>query len=175
MQRFADLLDALSYQPARNGKLRLIEDYLRHAPDPDRGYALAALCGELELPSLKPAALREMTAARVDPELFGWSYDYVGDLAETIALIWPRDAKTARTPPRLSEVVERLRLSGRAEAWIEGVVKLWDLAALKVIVEEAGGSFSDLDGRDTLETGRALATNGRLHEHVLAVLRRARP
>ena len=57
MQLFADLLDALSYQPARNGKLRLIEDYLRHAPDPDRGYALAALCGELDLPGLKPASL----------------------------------------------------------------------------------------------------------------------
>ena len=65
-------------------------------------------------------------------------------------------------------------LSGRAEAWIEGVVKLWDLAALKVIVEEAGGAFTDFDGTDTLETGRAVATNGRLHEHVLAVLRRAR-
>jgi DNA ligase-1 len=39
MQLFADLLDALSYQPARNGKLALIADYLKHAPDPDRGYA----------------------------------------------------------------------------------------------------------------------------------------
>src|SRR5262245_51552321 len=118
MQLFADLLDALSYQPARNGKLRLIEDYLRHAPDPDRGYALAALCGELELPSLKPAALRDMTIARVDPELFGWSYDYVGDLAETIALIWPVTEQTRHAPPRLSDVVERLRLAGRAEAMI---------------------------------------------------------
>src|SRR5687768_15579851 len=105
MQLFADLLDALSYQPARNGKLRLIEDYLRHAPDPDRGYALAALCGELELPSLKPAALRDMTMARVNPELFGWSYDYVGDLAETIALIWP---STERSEEHTSELQSRL-------------------------------------------------------------------
>ena len=138
MQLFADLLDALSYQPARNGKLRLIEDYLRHAPDPDRGYALAALCGELDLPSLKPAALRDMTIARVDPELFGWSYDYVGDLAETIALIWPGGDRTTHAPPRLSEVVERLRLAGRAEAiilmsdWLDGLDATGRWALLKL-------------------------------------------
>ena len=138
MQLFADLLDALSYQPARNGKLRLIEDYLRHAPDPDRGYALAALCGELELPSLKPAALRDMTMARVDPELFGWSYDYVGDLAETIALIWPVADGATHVPPRLSDVVERLRLSGRAEAmmlmsgWLDGLDATGRWALLKL-------------------------------------------
>ena len=138
MQLFADLLDALSYQPARNGKLRLIEDYLRHAPDPDRGYALAALCGELELPSLKPAALRDMTMARVDPELFGWSYDYVGDLAETIALIWPGTDNATHVPPRLSDVIERLRLSGRAEAmmlmagWLDGLDATGRWALLKL-------------------------------------------
>jgi DNA ligase-1 len=138
MQLFADLLDALSYQPARNGKLRLIEDYLRHAPDPDRGYALAALCGELELPSLKPAALRDMTMARVDPELFGWSYDYVGDLAETIALIWPSADMATHAPPRLSDVIERLRLSGRAEAmmlmsgWLDGLDATGRWALLKL-------------------------------------------
>jgi len=138
MQLFADLLDALSYQPARNGKLRLIEDYLRHAPDPDRGYALAALCGELDLPSLKPASLREMTVARVDPELFGWSYDYVGDLAETIALIWPVADKATHAPPRLSDVVERLRLAARAEAmmlmagWLDGLDATGRWALLKL-------------------------------------------
>ena len=42
MQAFAALLDALSYQPARNAKLRLIETYLKETPDPNRGWALAA-------------------------------------------------------------------------------------------------------------------------------------
>jgi DNA ligase-1 len=142
MQPFADLLDALSYQPARNGKLALIADYLRHAPDPDRGYALAALCGELDLPGLKPAALREMVNARVDPELFGWSYDYVGDLAETIALVWPADAAARHPPPRqsppLGEVIERLRLAARAEAmmlmagWLDGLDPTGRWALLKL-------------------------------------------
>ena len=73
MKAFAALLDRLSYTPSRNDKLRLLAGYFASTPDPDRGYALAALCGELDLPNLKPAALREMTIARVDPELFGWS------------------------------------------------------------------------------------------------------
>ncbi len=138
MQPFADLLDALSYQPARNGKLALIADYLRRAPDPDRGYALAALCGEIELPGLKPAALREMAQARVDPELFGWSYDYVGDLAETIALIWPADAAARHPAPHLGEVIERLRLAARPEAmmlmagWLDGLDPTGRWALLKL-------------------------------------------
>src|SRR5262245_14884929 len=43
MKAFADLLDRLSYSPSRNAKLRLMVDYFRTAPDPDRGWALAAL------------------------------------------------------------------------------------------------------------------------------------
>lgn len=138
MQLFADLLDALSYQPARNGKLALIADYLKRAPDPDRGYALAALCGEMSLPGVKPAALREMVSARVDPELFGWSYDYVGDLAETIALIWPPDAARAHEPPRLSDVIERLGLAARSDAmmlmagWLDGLDPTGRWALLKL-------------------------------------------
>ena len=89
MKPFSRLLDALSYQPQRNLKIRLLADYFAHTPDPDRGYGLAALTGVLDFAHAKPALLRGLVAERVDPELFGWSYDYVGDLAETISLIWP--------------------------------------------------------------------------------------
>ena len=64
-------------------------DYFRATPDPDRGYALAALTADLDIPSVKPAMLRALVTARVDEVLFAYSYDYVGDLAETISLIWP--------------------------------------------------------------------------------------
>ena len=87
MQAFAELLDRLVLTPSRNGKLRLIVSYFRSAPDPDRGYALGALTGDLDLKSIKPAAIRELVTDRMDPELFRLSYDYVGDLAETVALI----------------------------------------------------------------------------------------
>ena len=61
-----------------------------------------------------------------------------------------------------------LVLAGRAEAWIEAGVKEWDLAPLKVLVEEAGGRFTDLDGRPTAASGHCLASNGLVHQHVLA-------
>ena len=63
--------------------------FLREQPDPDRGWALAALTGELTFSAAKPAAIRKAVEARMDPVLFGWSYDYVGDRAETVALVWP--------------------------------------------------------------------------------------
>ena len=94
MNRFAELLDRLAYEPSRNGKLRLLTDYFRDTPDPDRGYALAAITGALSFKHAKPALIRGLIDARVDPVLFGLSYDYVGDLAETVALIWPK-ARTA--------------------------------------------------------------------------------
>jgi DNA ligase-1 len=92
MQDFAALLDRLILTPSRNAKLRLMAEYFRTTPDPDRGWALAALTGSLEVPAVKPAMLRAMVAERIDAVLFAYSYDYVGDLAETIALVWDEGA-----------------------------------------------------------------------------------
>ena len=95
MRAFAELLDRLVLTPQRNGKLRLLIDYFRTTPDPDRGLALAAITRDLELQSVKPAMLRALITERSDPTLFAYSYDYVGDLAETISLIWPGPSETA--------------------------------------------------------------------------------
>ncbi|HEX2373500.1 MAG TPA: inositol monophosphatase family protein, partial [Actinomycetota bacterium] len=54
---------------------------------------------------------------------------------------------------------------------VEPEVALWDLAALQVIVEEAGGRFTDLGGAPTPAGGSAVTTNGRLHDQVLTTLR----
>ena len=89
MERFALLLERLLFSPQRNVKLALIEDYVRHTPDPDRGWAVAALTGTLDLPHAKPALIRDLVRTRTDDELFALSYDFVGDLAETAALMWP--------------------------------------------------------------------------------------
>jgi DNA ligase-1 len=89
MNRFAALLDRLAFEPRRNAKLRLLVDYFRHTPDPDRGWALAAMTDALMFKEAKPNVIRGLVEARVDPELFRMSYHYVGDLAETVALIWP--------------------------------------------------------------------------------------
>jgi DNA ligase 1 len=107
MNRFAELLDRLAYEPGRNNKLRLITAYFREVGDPDRGYALAALTGALSFKHAKPGLIRDLIADRTDPTLFALSYDYVGDLSETVALMWPKSvssplpgAPSSPLPPR---------------------------------------------------------------------------
>jgi histidinol-phosphatase len=63
-----------------------------------------------------------------------------------------------------------LVLQGKAEAWIEAGVQLWDLAPLQILVEEAGGRFTDLEGKATHASGSCVASNGLVHEHVLGAL-----
>jgi DNA ligase-1 len=105
MNRFAELLDRLAYEPGRNNKLRLITAYFRKVEDPDRGYALAALTGALSFKHAKPGLIRDLIADRTDPVLFALSYDYVGDLSETAALMWP--SPTSRTEPAPSPACGR--------------------------------------------------------------------
>jgi DNA ligase-1 len=120
MRDFSQLLDALVYTRSRNSKLKLIGDYLKRTPDPDRGWALAALTGELDIPSVKPALVRALIEERCDPILFRMSWDYVGDMAETVALLWPKQsgqpAEIDDGSLRISAVVERLSALGRSEA-----------------------------------------------------------
>jgi DNA ligase-1 len=92
MNRFAELLDRLAFEPGRNNKLRLLTAYLRDTEDPDRGYALAAITGALSFKHAKPGLIRDLIIERTDPVLFGLSYDYVGDLSETVALMWAKRA-----------------------------------------------------------------------------------
>ncbi|TRW96045.1 cisplatin damage response ATP-dependent DNA ligase [Paracoccus sp. M683] len=111
MKPFATLLERLAFTPARNAKLRLLRHYLDSTPDPDRGYALAALTGDLKLRSVTPSLLRGLVAERVDAQLFTLSYDFVGDLAETIALIW--DSEADEDIP-LHQAVDLLQSTGKS-------------------------------------------------------------
>jgi DNA ligase-1 len=120
MRAFSQLLDDLVYTRSRNTKLKLIGDYLRETPDPDRGYGLAALTGTLDIPHVKPAAIRGLVEERIDPVLFYMSRDYVGDTAETIALLWPTSAsgvpEVDDATVRISEAIERLRGASKMDA-----------------------------------------------------------
>ncbi|MFC7334155.1 cisplatin damage response ATP-dependent DNA ligase [Rhodocista pekingensis] len=139
MNRFAALIDALAFMPSRTGKVRLIADHFATTPDPERGWVLAALTGALSFAAAKPAAVRALVMERVDPELFGWSYDFVGDLAETVALIWPERPGPDRPPPTLSEVVADLGRATRAEVprliegWLDALDATGRWALLKLI------------------------------------------
>ena len=75
MRAFSQLLDDLVYTRSRNTKLKLIGDYLKSTPDPDRGIALAALTGTLDIPHVKPAVVRGLVEERIDPILFRMSRD----------------------------------------------------------------------------------------------------
>ncbi len=124
MKAFADLLDRLVLTPSRNGKLKLLTDYFRDTPDPDRGYGLAAIAGTLDVRNVKPAMLRELALERIDDVLFRYSYDYVGDLAETISLVWDNERDIERSSlaqPRLGEVVAEMNTLGRTE--VRGYVR----------------------------------------------------
>jgi DNA ligase-1 len=120
MRAFSQLLDGLVYTRSRNAKLKLIGDYLKRTPDPDRGYAMAVLTGELDLPAVKPAAVRAIAEERVDPTLLYMSRDYVGDMAETVSLLWPKAIEQPSDIDdgslRIGAVVERLAGLGRSEA-----------------------------------------------------------
>jgi DNA ligase 1 len=138
MIAFAELLERLVFTPSRNAKIALLRRYFATQPDPDRGIGLAAITGELSFTAAKPGLIRELAATRTDPVLFGWSYDYVGDLAETVALMWPA-APTNAPPPRLAEVVEALEtapkaaLPGLVAGWLDASDASARLALLKLI------------------------------------------
>ncbi|RUM98861.1 cisplatin damage response ATP-dependent DNA ligase [Pseudaminobacter arsenicus] len=117
MNRFAELLDRLVLTPSRNGKLTLLTDYFRATEDPDRGLALAAITGDLSIAAVKPAMLRMLISERMDPVLFGYSYDYVGDLAETVSLVWPDPPRALEDnhTPTLADVVSALQTASRSD------------------------------------------------------------
>jgi DNA ligase-1 len=138
MKAFARLLDQLAFTPARNAKLTLLRDYLSHAPDPERGWALASLTGALTFDAAKPGFIRKAAEARMDPLLFALSHDFVGDLAETVALVWPA-RPGANREPELPEVVESLRSASRREVpqllerWLDALDATGRWALLKLL------------------------------------------
>jgi len=139
VNRFAALLDALLFTPSRNGKLRLMREYFATVTDPERGWALAALTGELVFDAAKPSQVHALAATRVDPELLGWSYDFVGDLAETVSLIWPEAVGAEIVVPSLAEIVDQLKRASRGEVghllapWLDALDATGRWALLKLV------------------------------------------
>ncbi|MDP2800926.1 MAG: cisplatin damage response ATP-dependent DNA ligase [Phreatobacter sp.] len=141
MNRFAALLDRLAYEPRRNAKLALIADYFRATPDPERGWALAAMTGALSFRNAKASLVRGLIAERTDPVLFALAYDYVGDLSETVALMWPAPGGPARNepPPALSEVIAALGTTSKTAlpklvaGWLDHLDETGRWALLKLI------------------------------------------
>ncbi len=138
MIAFAELLERLVFTPGRLAKVALLRRYFATQPDPDRGFGLAALTGELAFDAAKPLLIRTLAEERTDPVLFAMSHDYVGDLAETVALIWPA-ARTNAGPPTMTEVVQALLTTPKAElprvlaGWLDASDASVRYALLKLI------------------------------------------
>lgn len=148
MKAFAALIDALVYTGSRNAKLKLIGDYLRATPDPDRGWALAALTGEIDLPAIKPGVVRAMIEERVDPLLFRLSRDYVGDTAETVALLWPENGQ--QDDIGLGEAIGRMESAKRGDgaAVLAAMLDRLDSSARYALIKLAtGGMRVGVSGR----------------------------
>src|ERR1700683_3747444 len=145
MNRFAELLDRLTYEPARNSKLRLMTEYFRSTSDPERGWALAALTAALSFQHAKPGLIRNLIAERTDPVLFELSYDYVGDLSETVALMWPAPAPSSSASRgggdglTLTSVIETLTTLGKAQLpqqlarWLDALDETGRWALIKLV------------------------------------------
>jgi DNA ligase 1 len=150
MNRFAKLLDRLAYEPSRNNKLRLMIDYFRSSADPERGWALTALTGGLTFPHAKAGLIRSLIGERTDPVLFELSYDYVGDLSETVALMWPtkqlpapqggeEESASTENTLTLTDVVETLARLGKAQLpqqlarWLDALDETGRWALIKLV------------------------------------------
>ena len=107
MKEFSELINRLLLTSSRNRKIDILSNYFQNTSDPDRGYTLAILTNGLELRNIPISKIKEIVFENIDHELFTLSYDYVGDLAETISLIWPH--KKIGSLLSISEIIALLR------------------------------------------------------------------
>ncbi len=111
MQAFAALLDRLYFSHSNLAKAAILSDYLRRTPDPDRGFAIGVIAGTVTFQLFKRALVNDLVSERVDPVLLGFSYDYIGEMPETVAHIWPPNPQKTVSGrlPALHEVIHEFQ------------------------------------------------------------------
>ncbi|WP_371193943.1 cisplatin damage response ATP-dependent DNA ligase [Glaciecola sp. SC05] len=118
MESFAELVDKLYFTSSNLAKSALIKAYLSNTKDPDRGWAIAAIAGTLNFDFFKRKLIKDLIEERVDPLLFALSYDYVGEMSETVSHLWVSendDPPALATLPNLHSVIERFAEGSRSE------------------------------------------------------------
>ena len=130
MFRFANLLEHLIFTKGRNDKITHIKNWIKNSEDKDLGWGLAAICGEIKLSKVKPSLIKKIINMHVDKKLFELSYDYIGDLAETAALIWPQKSQENKDTimPSLTNVINKLVKADKNESieTIENLMNIFD-------------------------------------------------
>ena len=141
MERFGDAARQPVLHPQPQSQDRTARRLLPRRPDPDRGWALAALTDGLPLRLPLRRALAELMDARIDPVLFRLSRDYVGDTAETVALLWP-EPQSGQTAPGLDAVVTAVRESPSADLarLIGGLLDRLDVRGRWALLKLLGGA-----------------------------------
>ena len=89
MKRFSELLLNLIFTSSRNDKIAHIINWINGSDIEEIGWGLSIICQELDISKVKPSIVKEISILHLDKYLFELSYDYVGDMAETVSLIWP--------------------------------------------------------------------------------------
>ena len=89
MKRFSELLLNLIFTSSRNDKIAHIINWINGSDIEEIGWGLSIICQELDISKVKPSIIKEISISHLDKFLFDISYDYVGDMAETVSLIWP--------------------------------------------------------------------------------------
>lgn len=138
MNRFAQLIAQLETLNDDAMKAAITQDYLSQTPEPDRAHAESLLTGKLQPRPVKLALIRGLAETRIDPVLFDLAHAYVGDVAETLALMWT-PARRANRDPSLGEIVEALSTLGRSElprrieAWLDACDETGRWALIKLV------------------------------------------
>jgi DNA ligase-1 len=104
MKHLASLIDHLTTQKTDKAKIRLLADYFKTTPDPDRGYAAALLSTTLTLPRVGAKDLMPKLQEQVDPVLFDLSDQATADKVETLSLLWPAN-RVSNGAPTLADLI----------------------------------------------------------------------
>ena len=121
MDAFSRLVDQLYFTSSNLAKSAILRDYLRTTPNPDRGWAIAAIAGTLNFDLFKRKLIKDLITTRVDPVLFDLSYDYVGEMSETVAHLWPSTGEATNelsknvSLPSLHELVVLFKQSNKQQ------------------------------------------------------------
>ena len=108
MKKFAELLENLIYSPSTNKKIYLLERYFKSNNTLENGYAVSVLSSNYKMKFIRVSEIKSLMHSKFDKTLFELSYDYVGDLAETISLFWKSNICIANSKklPLLSEFIK---------------------------------------------------------------------
>ena len=96
MIKFSKFLDDLLLNPSTKKKIKIIIDYFISLETTEKELALSILSKNFSTRFVKPNDIKVMIKRKISDELFSYSYDYVGDLAETFSLLWPKKKEKKR-------------------------------------------------------------------------------